>query len=307
MQRRRLLKIAGIIGASGLAGCSGQGSSGGSNGSNGGTSGGSGGATNTTMSGAMSTTTRDMGTATEGTTSTTTGEMGTITEGGMNGSGGMGGGMGGGNRNPKAGQVAYKSVGISVNFSSPTKATIEFQLPEPIQCSIAYGESTDYGALRADQNMSGPAKTHRIPITTTAGTTYNARLNLFDNALNALQTPNFTFDAPDSGSATRSITQRLTYIETPMAEPRFAQRPNLDIRKTKVSVTYRTKSPVLSAVKFQQGKTSTTRRDTKGKPHTKHTVSINGLQSATQTQWAVGLVAPDASMSTTVGMAFQTK
>ena len=142
---------------------------------------------------------------------------------------------------------------------------------------------------------------------TSAGTTYNARLNLFDNALNALQTPNFTFEAPDSGSATRSTKQQLKYIEVPMAESELAKRPSLDIGKTKVGVSYRTKSPVLGAVQFQQGKNSTTRRDTKGKPHTKHATSIKGLKSSTQTQWAVGLVAPDASMSTTVGMAFQTK
>lgn len=222
----------------------------------------------------------------------------------MNGSGGM---EGSGNRNLKAGQVAYKSVGIGVDFSSPTKATVQFQLPEPVQCSIAYGKSEEYGNLRADLNMSGPAKTHRIPITTSAGTTYNARLNLFDNALNTLQTPNFTFDAPDSGSATRSTKQQLKYTKTPMAESQLPKRPNLDVGKTNVTVAYRTKNPVLGAVQFTQGRSSTTRRDVKGKPHMKHAATIRGLRSSTQTQWAIGLVAPDSSMSTTLGMAFQTK
>ena len=310
MQRRRLLKLVGIMGTSGLAGCSSQDSSSGSNGSNNGMTGGSGETTGTTIGEMTSPTANRMQTSASmgRTTSQTSDGMETATTGGMDGREmNDSGGMSGGNRNPKAGQIAYKSVGIGVDFSSPTKATVKFKLPEPVQCSIAYGESSEYGTLRADLDMSGPAKRHRIPITTSAGTTYNARLNLFDNALNALQTPNFTFSAPDSGSATRSTKQRLTYVETEMAEKRFVRRPNLNIDKHKVTVTYRTKTPVLGAVQFQQGKTSTTRRDVKGKPHTNHAATINGLQNGTQTQWAVGLVAPDTSMYTTVGMAFQTK
>jgi len=220
-----------------------------------------------------------------------------------------GNGMGGtsGNRNPKAGQTAYKSVSVDVAFSSPTKAVVHFELPEPVQCSVAYGNDSRYGTLRTDKTMTGPEKRHQVPISTTAGTNYHARLNLFDNSLDALQTGDFTFTAPQTGSAKRSSTQTLTYVETKKAESHLSKHPNLDVGKQTVTVAYETSTPTLGAVQFQQGMTSTTRRDQKAAPHESHTVTIDGLDSGTQTTWAIGLIEPDASMYTTVGMSFDTK
>lgn len=273
MQRRNLLKRAGVLGVIGLAGCSG---------------------------------TQPQSNTTEtGMTSTMSG--GADTTGASNSSGSMNGTGMGGARNPKAGQTAYESVSVDIAFDSPSSARVNFSLPEPVQCSVAYGTDSTYGTLRADQDMTGPQKNHHVPISTSAGSMYHGRLNLFDNSLNALQTGEFTFTAPESGSTTRSSTQTLTYVKTARAEPHFASRPSLDVSKQSATVTYRTKTAVLAAVQFQQGQMSTTRRDIHAKPHTNHTVSINGLKSGTQTSWAVGLIAPDASLYTTVGMAFQTK
>jgi len=206
-----------------------------------------------------------------------------------------------------AGQTAYESIGVDVAFDSPTSAAVEFRLPEPVLCSVAYGTDATYGTLRTDGTMTGPETHHHVPIATNPGTAYHAKLNLFDTALNALQTADIPFTAPDAGSTTRSSTQTLTYDETAKAEPHLAEHPSLDVGSRTVSVSYRTTSPVLGAVQFRQGSSSAVRRDLQRRPHTDHSVSIHGLDSGTQTDWAIGLIRPDASMYTTVGMSFDTK
>jgi len=294
MQRRRLLKRASALGVIGLAGCSGS-----ENAANGGK--------NTTSSGMAGTSTDSTnGSSGGGMNANGSGTTGTDT-GSTNGSGGSGMGSGSSARNPKAGQTAYESVRVAIAFDSPTSAAVTFQLPEPVLCSVAYGTDASYGTLRTDETMTGPEKNHHVPITTKAGRSYHAKLDLFDTKLDALQTADFTFTAPNAGSETRSSTQTLTYTRTAKAEPHLAKHPSLTVGKQTVSVAYQTTSPVLGAVRFRQGGSSTVRRDLHRKPHTNHTVTIHGLDGSTQTNWAIGLIEPDASMYTTVGMSFETK
>jgi hypothetical protein len=209
-------------------------------------------------------------------------------------------------RQPNVGQTAYESVEIAIEVRSATEAIVNFEVPEPVQCSIAYGTGKEYGTLRADEMMTGPIERHRIPIKIDPGTVYSARLNLLDNALNAIQTPEFTFTTPETGTATRSTSQTLAYVETDNADALFTSQPAVDIGEQQATVAYDTTVPTLAATQFRQDDISTTRRDLESTPHTSHGVSIRGLQANTKTQWRIGLVTSDASISRTVVMSFDT-